>query len=74
MKIGGFDHIDLRVRDLAAAQKFYGESLPALGFRSHRAMTSGAPLNCLFSRLDAVFFEDPSENKLEICHRASRPS
>jgi len=27
-----FDHIDLRVRDLAEADKFYGAILPALGF------------------------------------------
>lgn len=27
-----FGHIDLRVRDLAAAQAFYDELLPALGF------------------------------------------
>src|SRR5881409_1091394 len=27
-----FDHIDLRVRDRARAQKFYSQLLPALGF------------------------------------------
>ena len=27
-----FDHIDLRVRDLASAKRFYGALLPALGF------------------------------------------
>jgi catechol 2,3-dioxygenase-like lactoylglutathione lyase family enzyme len=27
-----FDHIDLRVRDLAEADRFYGKILPALGF------------------------------------------
>ena len=28
-----FDHIDLRVRNRAAAQKFYARVLPAIGFR-----------------------------------------
>jgi catechol 2,3-dioxygenase-like lactoylglutathione lyase family enzyme len=28
-----FDHIDLRVRNRAAAQGFYGQMLPAIGFR-----------------------------------------
>jgi len=27
-----FDHIDLRVKDIAAARKFYGKFLPQLGF------------------------------------------
>ena len=32
MKTRRFDHIDLRVKDMVAAQKFYGQLLPALGF------------------------------------------
>src|SRR5881394_2217274 len=28
-----FDHIDLRVKNRAAAQAFYGQILPAIGFR-----------------------------------------
>ena len=32
MKTRYFDHIDLRVRDLKAARRFYGEVLPAIGF------------------------------------------
>ena len=28
-----FDHIDLRVKNRAAAQEFYGQVLPAIGFR-----------------------------------------
>jgi len=28
-----FDHIDLRVKNRAAAQKFYAQILPAIGFR-----------------------------------------
>lgn len=32
MKTRIFDHIDLCVADMAAAQKFYGQLLPALGF------------------------------------------
>jgi catechol 2,3-dioxygenase-like lactoylglutathione lyase family enzyme len=31
------DHIDLRVRDLQAARKFYGQILPALGFTCDRS-------------------------------------
>lgn len=33
MKLRRFDHIDLRVGDMAAAEKFYGESPPAPGFK-----------------------------------------
>ena len=32
MKTRGFDHIDLRVKDIAAAGKFYAKFLPQLGF------------------------------------------
>ena len=32
MKTRRFDHIDLRVKDMVAAQRFYGQLLPALGF------------------------------------------
>ncbi len=32
MKTRFFDHIDLRVKDRARAQKFYAQVLPALGF------------------------------------------
>jgi catechol 2,3-dioxygenase-like lactoylglutathione lyase family enzyme len=32
MKTRRFDHIDLRVKDRASAQKFYEKILPALGF------------------------------------------
>ncbi len=32
MKTRLFDHIDLRVRDMEAAKRFYKEVLPALGF------------------------------------------
>ena len=33
MKTRRFDHIDLRVRNREAAQRFYAQVLPALGFR-----------------------------------------
>jgi catechol 2,3-dioxygenase-like lactoylglutathione lyase family enzyme len=131
MKTRIFDHIDLRVGDMEAAQKFYGELLPALGFsvesgddewrtyqtpgerpeaflgftatRDHQPnenriafwAESRAEVDRLAQvvrRADgrnlegpelcrdyspgyyAVFFEDPSGNKLEICFRESRPS
>jgi catechol 2,3-dioxygenase-like lactoylglutathione lyase family enzyme len=32
MKTRFLDHIDLRVRDIDAARKFYGKILPAIGF------------------------------------------
>ncbi len=121
-----YDHIDLRVHDLAEAQPFYEALLPALGF-TRRMMIDGwlqfesvqpsgpasffgiteAPLHqangCRIAfwaesvaevdRLAevvrragarhiegpnndegpgyyAVFFEDPSGNRLEICHRS----
>ena len=36
MKTRCFDHIDLRVKDMAAARKFYGKFLPQLGFVHER--------------------------------------
>ena len=131
MKTRRFDHIDLRVKDMAAAQKFYGQLLPALGFsvasgddelRTYQRPGEGpeeffcfeegtdhrpnenriafwAESRAEVDRLTeivrragglklegpevcleyspgyyAVFFEDPSGNKLEICCRESRPS
>jgi catechol 2,3-dioxygenase-like lactoylglutathione lyase family enzyme len=123
-----FDHIDLRVRDLADAQRFYSRLLPALGFTidssgggwyiwqaagkgsveffglteepSHRPndnrialwaesrtevdriaeiISKSGGLNlegpALWREYSpgyyAVFFEDPSGNKLEVCCRQS---
>jgi catechol 2,3-dioxygenase-like lactoylglutathione lyase family enzyme len=131
MKTRIFDHIDLRVGDMEAAQKFYGELLPALGFsvksgdeeeptyqapgerpepflgftavKDHRPnenrIAFWAESRAEVDRLAqvvrraggqnlegpelcreyspgyyAVFFEDPSGTKLEICFRESRPS
>jgi catechol 2,3-dioxygenase-like lactoylglutathione lyase family enzyme len=118
-----FDHVDLRVRDLAAAGPFYRQLLPLLGFtvrvdipgwlqfeapgpgadeffgvtedRNHRPnrsriafwASSPARLDGLAATLPgigaaniegpgfesktyyAVYFDDPSGNPLEICHR-----
>ena len=119
-----YDHIDLRVRSLEEARKFYETLLPALGFKhaveisdwlqyeaqnveggaeffgvmespQHIAnecriafwATSPAEVDRLATILAeigarsvegpayeepnyyAVFFEDPSGNRLEICHR-----
>ena len=118
MKTRRFDHIDLRVKDMAAAKKFYGQLLPALGFsvasgddelRTYqRPGEEPEEFFCFEKGKDhrpnetriteivrhagglklegpevwreyspgyyAVFFEDPSGNKLEICCRESRPS
>jgi catechol 2,3-dioxygenase-like lactoylglutathione lyase family enzyme len=131
MKRRRFDHIDLRVKDMVAAQRFYGQLLPALGFSvasgDHELRTYQCPgegpeeFFCFEEGTDhrpyetriafwaesraevdrlteivrragglqlegpevwleyspgyyAVFFEDPSGNKLEICCRESRPS
>jgi predicted lactoylglutathione lyase len=124
-----FDHIDLRVRDIAEARAFYEVLLPALGF-THEAGIAGwvtyevsggkevpvffgiiesprhtanecriafwADSNADVERLGAtavkagarnvegplyeepgyyaVFFEDPSGNRLEICCREPRQS
>jgi len=126
-----FDHIDLRIKEMAVAQEFYGRILPELGFSvfstSNQWCVWQAPGSgpveffCLdelpshqpndnriafwaesrdeVDRLAeivrragglnlegpalwreyspgyyAVFFEDPSGNKLEICCRESRPT
>jgi catechol 2,3-dioxygenase-like lactoylglutathione lyase family enzyme len=37
MKTRCFDHIDLRVKDMETARKFYGKFLPQLGFVRERA-------------------------------------
>jgi catechol 2,3-dioxygenase-like lactoylglutathione lyase family enzyme len=131
MKERVFDHIDLRVTEVAVAIEFYGRLLPALGFtvKSHggdwqiwQAPGSGpveffgfteskkhhpndiriafwaesreevdrlgelvrqaggqnieGPMLCreYSPGYYAVFFEDPSGNKLEICVRETRPS
>lgn len=131
MKTRIFDHIDLRVAEMAPARKFYGQLLPALGFteasgnddvRTYQApgdkptaffafeidrkhspnanrIAFWAESRAEVDRLAevvrqaggrniegpelcreyspgyyAVFFEDPSGNKLEICFRESRPS
>lgn len=128
MKTRRFDHIDLRVDDLATAKLFYAQLLPALGFavengdkewcgwkaegpgpveffgldedRTHRPnenrIAFWAETRAEVDRLAevvrqaggsnlegpalwreyspgyyAIFFEDPSGNKLEICCRQS---
>jgi catechol 2,3-dioxygenase-like lactoylglutathione lyase family enzyme len=128
MKPRLFDHIDLRVKEMAAAREFYGQLLPALGFTIDSSgeewsiWQAGGPGPVAFfgfteepqhhpndnriafwaeSRAEvdqmaeivrrtgglnlegpalwreyspgyyAVFFEDPSGNKLEICCRQS---
>ena len=131
MKTRRFDHIDLRVKDVAAAKPFYAQLLPALGFavekssdewclwqaagpgpveffgfteeRKHQpndnriafwaesraevdrlaeVVRQAGGLNlegpALWREYSpgyyAVFFEDPSGNKLEICCRRSLPA
>jgi catechol 2,3-dioxygenase-like lactoylglutathione lyase family enzyme len=126
--VNPFGHIDLRVRDLAVAQRFYDALLPALGFteRYHGelwkvwATTEALPSTAYFAVVEsadhaanenriafwvatpddvdrladiargagatelsgpkpmpyrpgyyAVFFADPSGNRLEIYHRPS---
>jgi len=129
-KFSGFDHVDLRVRDLAAARAFYDVLMPALGLTDvvlndgeveyyHPPLTVNGPRpffglhedpahvanqTCLAftattpgdvdrlaqialaagaeamegpeipyssERYYAVFFRDPSGNRIEICYRRS---
>ncbi|MEP6698459.1 MAG: VOC family protein [Verrucomicrobiota bacterium] len=57
-----FDHIDLRVKDRAVAQRFYAQLLPALGFRSDKS----GDIWGLFEEADTTpadffgFTEDPN--------------
>lgn len=131
MKTRRFDHIDLRVREMAVAKKFYARLLPELGFtiyssteewciwqapgtgpveffaldeaashhpndnriafwaenraevdRLAEVVRQAGGLNlegpALWREYSpgyyALFFEDPSGNKLEICSRESRPA
>jgi catechol 2,3-dioxygenase-like lactoylglutathione lyase family enzyme len=43
MKTGCFDHIDLRVKNMEVAKKFYGQFLPQLGFVRERHEPSPRP-------------------------------
>lgn len=45
MKTRLFDHIDLRVRDMEAARKFYAQFLPQLGFVHERPEPAPATLS-----------------------------
>ena len=49
------DHIDVRVPRLAEVVAFYEALLPALGFSRRMAYPA--------------FFEGPTGNRLEVCHR-----
>jgi catechol-2,3-dioxygenase len=53
------DHIDLRVPRLAEVVAFYEAQLPALGFSRRMVYPMVYP----------IFFEDPTGNRLEVCHR-----
>ncbi len=50
MKTRFFDHIDLRVRDMNAALRFYAQVLPALGFSREsgddEGKTYSVPVTC----------------------------
>jgi hypothetical protein len=43
MKTRCFDHIDLRVKDMEVAKKFYGKFLPQLGFVEERPEKNTIP-------------------------------
>jgi catechol 2,3-dioxygenase-like lactoylglutathione lyase family enzyme len=69
--VNPFGHIDLRVRDLAAAQAFYEELLPALGFteRYHGerwkvwATTEPLPWTAYFGITESAE-HTPNENRI----------
>jgi len=71
MKTRRFDHIDLRVRDRAVAQKFYGKILPALGFAQEKsddewitfyAVVDGVPMDFFGFTQDR--HHRPNENRI----------
>lgn len=58
-----YDHIDLRVKDLARARKFYGAVLPALGFTVERSDAEGGGFYAESATAPLDFFgfvEDPA--------------
>jgi catechol 2,3-dioxygenase-like lactoylglutathione lyase family enzyme len=69
--VNPFGHIDLRVRDLAAAEGFYEALLPALGFtqRHHGerwrvwATTDALPFTAYFGITDSAE-QAPNENRI----------
>jgi catechol 2,3-dioxygenase-like lactoylglutathione lyase family enzyme len=69
--VSPFGHIDLRVRDLAGAQAFYEELLPALGFteRYHSerwkvwATTDALPFTAYFAIVESTEHV-PNENRI----------
>ena len=80
MSLNPFSHVDLRVRELAHATEFYRQLLPATGFTEQwKGFGSSVnPKNGIEGPLFnpeynetyyAVFFDDPSGNRLEVVHR-----
>jgi predicted lactoylglutathione lyase len=62
MKTRHFDHIDLRVKNLANARKFYGMILPELGFACDRSDDDWATFYSAGGDRPSAFFgftEDP---------------
>lgn len=62
MKTQYFDHIDLRVKDLQTARKFYGQILPQLGFVRDRSDNEGGTFYAVGRDKPSEFFgftEDP---------------
>lgn len=57
-----FDHIDLRVRDRARAQKFYSQILPALGFTRDRSEEEWGAFYAGDERQVAFFAFDEDKN------------
>ena len=80
MRFAGFDHIDLRVVDLAAARRIYDELLPALGlteiYESPGVCEYSEPPEPGESRRFFGLNADPAHrpNATRICFAADSPS
>src|SRR4051794_2954802 len=63
-----FDHIDLRVKNRKAAQKFYKKVLPAIGFRANKSSKEWGQFNAGAGKAVEFFgfTEDPNHKPNEI--------
>jgi catechol 2,3-dioxygenase-like lactoylglutathione lyase family enzyme len=68
MKTRHFDHIDLRVKSMEAARRFYAKLLPALGFTIHHTDAQWETYYAVIDGRPADFFgftQDPNHRPNE---------